>query len=471
MFKLTPNSISYRDTAARVVKEGETYFRYISYSYKSEYDHIMESGLYKKLVDKGFLIPHKEVEFKQDKENTNTSYYTNVYKKLLPYQIDFQTYPFEWSYGQWRKAIFCFLRINEIALEFGMILKDASPYNFFIEKGNAILLDTSSFIFFNKGDKWIAYRQFCSEFFSPFVLMKYNGERWSRISRSHTNGFPLDFVSKQLPLKSWFNLSCLMHIHLHSKYSNAEGSTEDYSKKRKFKRGFTKEKLLSLIKLLKQNTKKWEIGYQYEKHWKNYYEKDIENEAYIQNKKDIIEDWLAKIRPNRVIDLGANTGYFSFLSSQYAKKVISIEEAEYCIDMIDKICREKNINNIISLKNDISQPTPNLGVLNNEYNCIYKRAKSELVLALAITHHLFFKNKLNFTIIAEIFANFSESYLIVEYIDIEDSKIKLLNTEFNVNRIYYKEENFVKAFLKHFKLLKCKHIKNSKRNLYLFKKF
>ena len=204
-----PNLISYRDTAARVVLEEGIYYRYIFDEYKVEYDHLMQSGLLQALTEKGLIIAQQEEEIvqgldlpKQTQEQLQNQSPNKIYKKLKPHQIPFQSYPFEWSYGQWRKVLYAYLQINKIALAQGMILKDATPYNFYFEGGRAVLLDTSSFDFFKEGDAWMAYRQFCSEMLGPFALMHYNGQRWARLSQSHLRGLPLNFVRKQLHLKS-----------------------------------------------------------------------------------------------------------------------------------------------------------------------------------------------------------------------------------------------------------------------------
>ena len=139
---IEPNYISYRDSAARVVIKEGGYYRYIFNEYKAEYDHLMRSGLYEELTQKRYLIEHHEIP-------ADTSD-PRVYKLIYPTQIPFQSYPFEWSYTQWRKAILTYLKINHLALKYGMVLKDATPYNFFFSNGKAILLDTSSFIFFKK---------------------------------------------------------------------------------------------------------------------------------------------------------------------------------------------------------------------------------------------------------------------------------------------------------------------------------
>jgi hypothetical protein len=455
---IEPNNISYRDTAARVVKKETGYYRYIFHEYKAEYDHLMKSGLYQELIQKELLIEHQEIEVDTDDPK--------VYKLLLPNQIPFQSYPFEWSYTQWRKSILAYLRINHIALKYGMILKDATPYNFYLTGGKAVMFDTSSFMFFKENDSWIAYRQFCEEFLSPVVLMLYNGSEWSKLTMANLRGMPLSFVSKQLPLKSWFNLTTLLHIHIHSKYSGYNQLEQKESKKNK---GFTLEKIKSLQKMIISTLSKWEKPYQYKSHWSTYYENDIESQDYLEDKEATIRKWLEKIKPKSVLDLGANTGKFSFIAADYAESVISIEGDEKCVDEIEEKISIKN-SNIYTLIGNVAEPSPTIGFLNNGTESIYKRGASDLVLGLALVHHLHISNRLSFEQISLLFASFSNEYLIVEFIPITDNKVQILTKDKSINAIEYNEEYFIKALSSSFFIQEIISLKDSYRRLLLLKK-
>lgn len=463
-----PNTISYRDTAARVVLEGGTYYRIIFESYQAEYDHLMQSGLYKTLIEKGLIITHQEVE-----QNKEAQHQEKLYKKLRPHQIPFQSYPFEWSYGQWRKVLYAYIQINKIALAHGMILKDATPYNFYFEGGRAVLLDTSSFDFFKEGDAWIAYRQFCSEMLSPFALMYYNGQRWARITQSHLKGMPLNFVSKQLPLKSWLNMTCLLHIHMHGKYAtnDSENSTLRTTIKQK---GFSKEKILSLMKMLQSTVIDWKQPYAFEKHWIDYYQKDIASDKYLEHKEAIIKKWLGQLTNQNelhsILDLGANTGKFSLIASKYAEKVIALEYDDICVDAIDKAIVSSKKNNIYCLRMDLAETTPNMGVLEKEYSSIYTRAKSSMVMGLALIHHLFISNQLSFYKIAQIFDGFSEQHVIVEFIPFEDEKVQFLIKDKKRDYSDYTEEAFKEAIERFFEIKERIQIVGSERILYLLEK-
>ncbi len=462
--------LSFRDNAARVVKEGEKYYRYIFDEYKAEYDHLMTSGLYDALISEGIMIPHEEVYSVPIPFNNVDHSFPNIYKKLLPKQIGFQSYPFEWSFSQWVKAISTYLIINRLALKHGMILKDATPYNFYFESSKAIMLDTSSFSFFKNGDPWLAYRQFCSEFLSPVFLMYYNGHRWSRLTRTHISGLPLNFVSKQLPLSSWFNITCLIHIHLHSRYSNDEVVRKEKINLKLKKEGFTHEKIELLFDSIDRSIKnicktKTRIS-----SWQNYYSRDIESPEYLNHKLSAIKNWLESIKPKTVLDIGANTGKFSFLASLSSKQVISLESDEASVNFIEDFVELKQITNIKTVINDLSEPTPDLGMLGKEISNIFLRAKSEVVLSLAIVHHLFIKYKMNFEHISELLSKFSEKYVIVEFISFEDNKVKLLRKDKLINIEDYNEDSFRKSLTAYFTILEVITLHCSTRKLFLARK-
>lgn len=454
---IEPNNFSYRDTAARVVKKGLAYYRYIFHEYKAEYEHLMQSGLYRKLTQKNLLIKHQEIQIDTDD--------TKVYKLLYPTQIPFQSYPFEWSFEQWKKAIIAYLHINQIALQYGMILKDATPFNFYITEGKAVMLDTSSFMFFKGGEKWVAYKQFCTEFLGPVTLMHYNGQKWSRITKTQLKGFPLAFISKQLPLKSWFHLSTFLHIHLHARYTGKK-----ISKSRKNNNGFSKEKISSLFEMILSGLICWTKPYQYPKHWFGYYQNDIESSKYLTHKEQVLTNWLKKLALNTVVDLGANTGKFSFIAGKFAKKVIALESDDTCVDEIENEIQKQGIKNVHAVVMELAESTSNIGVLNKEIKSIFTRAQCNVVLALAIVHHLHIIDQLSFTQIAELLTVYTQKFAIVEFVPRSDNKVQLLLQHKTLDFSSYYEDNFTNALLEWFNILEVIILEDSERKLFLLEK-
>ena len=76
------------------------------------------------------------------------------------------------------------------------------------------------------------------------------------------------------------------------------------------------------------------------------------------------------------------------------------------------------------------------------------RLKSDLVLALAITHHLVFKRELSFEFIAERLSTFSNRWLIVEFVPPDDRYVR----EWMSNKYdWYCIKGFIKALEKYFR--------------------
>lgn len=205
-------------------------------------------------------------------------------------------------------------------------------------------------------------------------------------------------------------------------------------------------------------------------HWVNYYKNDIEEESYILSKEKAIRNWISSTNPQSVLDLGANVGKFSFIASEYAEKVISIESDEICVDEIDKLITLHKIKNVYPVIGDLSQPSPGLGLLNNETLPLFERAESDMVLSLALIHHLYFTKFMDFEVIFELFSKFTKNYLIVEFIPNLDRKVKVLMLGKSARAEGYNYELFMKNIHTNFELIEQVKLDFSSRTLLLLRK-
>jgi len=143
---------SFRDPSGFLfTRHGELY-RQVNQVYAGDYERLMTSGLYDKLVESGRLIPHVEASVEPATPG--------AYKILRPERVPFISYPYEWSFGQLKEAALTTLAIQKRALKYGMSLKDASAYNIQFYRGRAMLIDTLSFETYQESEPWVAYRQF-----------------------------------------------------------------------------------------------------------------------------------------------------------------------------------------------------------------------------------------------------------------------------------------------------------------------
>ncbi len=141
---------SFRDPSGFLFSQDGLIYRQVNTTYKENYDHLMNSGLYKTLVDLKLLIPHEEVSINYARND-------RAYKILKPELIPFISYPYEWCFSQLKDAALTTLEIQKKALNFGMILKDSSAYNIQFLKGKPIFIDTISFEKYSEGYPWVAF--------------------------------------------------------------------------------------------------------------------------------------------------------------------------------------------------------------------------------------------------------------------------------------------------------------------------
>ena len=189
----------------------------------------------------------------------------------------------------------------------------------------------------------------------------------------------------------------------------------------------------------------------------------------MKDKEATVRKWLEIIKPKSVLDLGANTGKFSFIAAEYAEKVISLEGDEKCVDEIEEKISIKN-SNVFTLTGNIAEPSPTIGFLNSGTESIYKRGCSDVVLGLALVHHLHISNRLSFEQISLIFASFSHKYLIVEFIPITDNKVQLLIKDKKVDLNNYNQDAFTKALKVWFEIKEIVELSKSKRVLYFLER-
>ena len=200
---------SYRDPSGFIFTKDNIIFRAINNIYKENYIYFMESGLYKELCSKNYIIPHEETE-----ELNNIISDENIFKIIKPKKIPFITYPYEWCFSQLKDAAILTLKIQKIALKYNMILKDASAYNIQFLDGKPIFIDTLSFEMYNGDSTWIAFNQFTKHFIVPLILMSYKDIRLNQLLISNIDGIPVDLANNILPISSKLNPFVFMNIKM-----------------------------------------------------------------------------------------------------------------------------------------------------------------------------------------------------------------------------------------------------------------
>jgi hypothetical protein len=438
---------SYKDNAARVYllePSDQFIYRDLSPEYLPHFKYFIDCGL-SEFLKKREWIPQFEI----------LQVGNNITLKAP--LIDFVTYPYEWSFSQWKIATQLTLRIQYYALKFGMTLKDATPFNIVFRGSSPVFIDLSSFEVYRQGSSWIAMKQFFESLYSPLLLLKYRDTVANQIFLTNLHGIPLGIASQLLPLKARFHPNNFLFFSIAKLFSREKDSLENQS------RSFlnTQNKLMNFVKNLYEK-----IDAMQQKvvatSWNKYYQTHVASE-YFTEKFRVVNQWAEKYcAGSKVIDFGSNVGVFSFTFAKYAKSVIAMDADIRAVDEMFTACKKNNITNLYCINVNFATPSPSVGWRNTEYVSLENRLSADVGIALALIHHMAITYYINFNMLADFFSSCCKR-LIVEFVPDSDDKVQLLINGRNDNFNWYNADNFLSAFEKRFHLIDQYDFKNQRQ--------
>ena len=460
MAQVTPHSGSFRDPAGFIFTDNGTVYRQINQAGKDDYDLLMSSGLYDTLTEAGLMVSHQEVtkhSFTKDAER---------YKIIAPELIPFISYPYEWSFAQLKAAALLTIEVQKIALEHGMILKDASAYNVQFIGKKPIFIDTLSFKKYEVGEPWEGYKQFCEHFLAPLALAHYASYDVLKFLETNLEGIPLELAVALLPARARLAHGLLSHIYFHAatkkRYENAGARGKEIPKRR-----LSAFALKGLIAGLESSVSSLRPPRQ-RTEWGDYYTFTNYSDEGFEEKQKAVTSLLKQIKPRvqTVWDLGANNGEFSVLAADLGAYTVAFD--------IDPVAVGRNFTHsderdrtMLPLVQDCVNPSTANGWMGRERNSLFARGPADAVMVLALIHHLAIGRNLPLPRIAEFLAQVGKN-IIIEFVPKGDSKVDILLASRKDIFADYDEHHFEQAMGKYFKLVKKMPVKHTKRTLYLF---
>lgn len=452
---------SFRDPSGVVFRNGEELYRQVNRCYADDYEHLVSSGLASNLIKSGHLIPHEEVE------SAAAISSPSAYRVLRPERVPFISHPYEWCFSQLRDAALLTLRIQSVALEHGMALKDASAYNVQFRGSSApVFIDTLSFERYREGQPWVAYRQFCQHFLAPLALIAYRDARLGQLFRVFIDGIPLDLATSLLPWSTRLRPALAMHLHLHARaqrnYAASDGAKRESSATT---RSISSTSLRALIEHLQTAISglAWKPG---ATEWSDYYEQTNYSEEARDEKERLVADALNAISPRVVWDVGANTGRFSRLASSKNIQTVAFDLDAAAVEKNYRESKAAQDHCLLPLVLDLSNPSPALGWAAEERESLEQRGPADVVLALALVHHLAIGNNVPLPKVAEFFARLGR-HLIIEFVPKSDSQVqRMLSSRADIFTDYT-QGGFEAAIEEHFRIDQRHPIAGSQRVLYV----
>jgi ribosomal protein L11 methylase PrmA len=170
-----------------------------------------------------------------------------------------------------------------------------------------------------------------------------------------------------------------------------------------------------------------------------------------------------------VWDLGANTGGFSRLAAGMGSNTLAFDIDPAAVELNYRQVKQDHEVNLLPLVMDFTNPSPALGWHNRERQSLSERASAQVVMALALIHHLAISNNVPLARLAGYLWALGH-WLIIEWVPKEDPQVqKLLGSRRDIFSDY-RPDAFEAAFGEYFKIHDKVPLAESPRLIYLMER-
>lgn len=202
-------------------------------------------------------------------------------------------------------------------------------------------------------------------------------------------------------------------------------------------------------------------------HWSRYYAvQPSYGQAALDRKRDIVTDWLQRLRPGTVWDLGANTGQFSAMAIAQGARAVACDVDPACVELMYRQMRSSAVEQLLPLVADLANPSPAIGWANAERMTLEQRGPADVLMALALVHHLAIGNNVPFEGIAAYFSRLARR-AIVEFVPRADAMVHHMLAGRDERFGDYDAAAFERAFALRFTIDERVVLTPSERVLYL----
>ena len=420
------------DDFGRVFYLDDKVYRAIQNSKKRHCLELINSELFRELID-GQLIPRSSV----------AGFSIEGHDLVLEHEKLTETHQYEWSFNMLKEAALAVLKVNELCNKYGYELKDGHTLNVLFKGTKPMWVDIGSIAPRDKksNETWIAYDEFVGSFLVPLLFWA-EGKIYIARKLLESNFHRIDLLPAQSILESKLLNLLDRRIH-HYKISNivlrllniivkSRRFHTNYFSYNKIKRALTGLKPPVMASM-------WQDYHHY------YYTVDGKQTISPRFSRiiEIINGKADSIKS--VLDLAGNQGLMCRLIKEKTniKKITLTDYDANAIDFaFDQFKKEYPDSIDLLLLNFM---------FNIDLEGSSKRIKSDLVMALAVTHHLVLTAGYSLSSIFERVKLYSNRYVMIEFMPlglwVKGSSVYPKLPE------WYNEKWFKETFEKHFILL------------------
>jgi hypothetical protein len=341
--------------------------------------------------------------------------------------VPFVSYPYEWSFRMLRGAALLHLDLLAAALAEGFVVKDSSPYNVQWVGSRPVFVDVGSFEPLEPGDPWVGYLQFCRLFLYPLFLTAYRDVSFQPYLRGSLEGIDPTTASRLLHGRDRLRRGVLAHVHLHARLQRAHAADRRSARSEVRRAGFSAGLIAANVRSLRRLV----AGLRWRPEasaWSGY----GTGHGYVGDDRRAKEDFVrrgAERSSGRLLwDLGCNDGHFTRLAASFFEHAVAVDADHLTIDRLFADLERAGAGNVLPLVVDLVDPSPALGWRGRERRTLQERGRPNLVLALALVHHLAIAANVPVSELVDWLADLGGD-LVVEFVQPSDPMVQKLLLE------------------------------------------
>ena len=384
MREVTVDPGSFRDRTARVFHYDGKILRGLSDVALREWEALSSTNFYRRFSERGAIVPTRRLDPSPVPLTSAGGSWTAV---LEHEKLPFVSYPYEWSFEMLKDAALLQLALVLAALDEGIGLKDASAYNVQWKGASPVFVDVASFYKRAEREPWVGYRQFCQMFLYPLLIQAYRDVPFQPWMRGSIDGIDAEVCLNLMSARDYVRGGVLAHVYLQAKAQKAYNSTTRNVRADLDKAGFDSR----IIKANAERLRSLVAGLQWrpaQSTWSDYLKCGHYEASDAEQKRAFVQGVAEAREWTLAWDIGCNVGVFSRIAAGRSKYVVAMDADHLAIDKLYRALKQERVANILPLVVNVTDPSPNLGWRNLERRRITERGTPDLVLALALIHHV-----------------------------------------------------------------------------------
>jgi hypothetical protein len=381
--------------------------------------------------------------------------------------IPFVSYPYEWTPGMLRDAALLTLDLILASLDEDLVLKDATPYNVQFKGSRPVFLDIGSWEKLDAGEPWAGYRQFCMQFLYPLMLQAYKGVPFQPWLRGALDGITPAQARSLMSFRDRFRKGTTTHVFIHARLDQSyskRGRTGGDIKKELKSAGFGKELIRANVRKVRKAVEAadWSPPASV---WTAYRGDNTYEDADNQAKAAFIKAVAGQREWNLAWDLGANDGHYSRILAEHVRTVLALDLDPSTVELLYRDLKAEGNEQILPLVMNLTDPSPGLGWRGLERKSFTDRGKPDLILALALLHHVSITGNVPVRQFVEWLASLGSS-VVIEFMTREDPMVKRLLAAKRVDHEDYERGFFEQVVSESFEIERREELPSGSRILY-----